>query len=185
MASEQQHAFGEGVSYEDSLPLTWEKVEGTPSDSQLARLNEVDEQLLRLLSSIESRHESDDLSVSSDIVRLELKLDMILELIGQLRQEQMDLPHEVAVTLFHNGMGWHTPTQTGLSLKDRVTVSLYLDPALPRPLQLPGVIVQCESNEDGEYCFLVFDGLGETVQDAIQRLIFRHHRRAIALKKRQ
>lgn len=185
MTEEKQRSFGEGVSYEDSIPLSWEKIDGLPDASQLARLNEVDEQLLRLLASVESRHDSDDSAASSDLTRLELKLDMILELIGQLRQDQMELPHKVNITMYSNGLEWVSPQSTGLELKDRINLSLFLDPALPRPLQLPGIIIQCHQTEAGESCFLLFDGLGESVQDSIQRLIFRHHRRAIALKKHQ
>ena len=55
-----------------------------------------------------------------------------------------------------------------------------ISPSYPRPLELPAAVVKHDTLAAGVRCTAAFVGCSEPVQDWLEKLIFRHHRRRIA-----
>jgi hypothetical protein len=60
-------------------------------------------------------------------------------------------------------------------------VEVYLSPLYPRALVLPGITLAATRPD---YARVAFHDLGKPVQDALEKLIFRNHRRRVALARR-
>lgn len=172
--------FGDGLVYEASLPLHWRMADEAPSPADEAERrarNERNDDLLRILSivdqsGIERNEEKPDFH--QELLRLETKLDLILELVGEVASKELGVPPRVPVKLSARGMAWRTDSPPPLNA--RVILSLYLQPGLPRPIVIAARVIAV----DGNVVSTVFEGTSEAVEDGIDKLIFRHHRRAIA-----
>ena len=60
-----------------------------------------------------------------------------------------------------------------------MTVSLYINPALPAPLCLYGVI---EAVGEGGWISIRFQDVTQTVRDLLEKMLFRHHRKTVAMR---
>jgi Atypical PilZ domain, cyclic di-GMP receptor len=175
--------LGDGLIFEEMMPLEWAEAP-LPAGPELARLNADNFQLLGAESSLEEARVHDALKEESpalvhELQRLEYKLNILLRLTADLSVRHSGLPAAQAVRLSSRGLEWLGADpkagvgQTGLA-------SLYVNPALPQPLKLPCRIAG-ERQADGRRALqFQFAGVSESVAEAIDKLIFRHHRRLIA-----
>ncbi|MDH5436908.1 MAG: hypothetical protein OEX83_09115, partial [Gammaproteobacteria bacterium] len=63
---------------------------------------------------------------------------------------------------------------------------LYINNSYPTPLLLSGKVEMVENLEEGIFHVVVnFMGMNEAVTDQFEKFIFRHHRRGVALSRRQ
>jgi hypothetical protein len=184
--SEDTHPSGEGLCYEDRLPLAWQKLADPGNSGVLARLQADNESLMRLVDAMQTHHvETDDRGgMQPELARLEHKIDVLLTMVGQIREQQIQMPEARDMALYADGLALALMSPDELLPGTAVIISLYLDPSLPRPLQLAGNVENVSTLDDGtSWVFVRYGGLGESVQEAIERLIFRHHRRAVAMAK--
>ena len=68
----------------------------------------------------------------------------------------------------------------GPDVGDSGVLSLYLHPAIPMPLLLPGHMVDSIEDDAGQWLRFEPAALSEAESDALARHVFRHHRRGIA-----
>ncbi|MEJ2346782.1 MAG: PilZ domain-containing protein [Gammaproteobacteria bacterium] len=175
--------LGEGIVYADRHPLTWEQLSAPPAAEELARWNAASEQVLRLVAALED-HWAEPIDEpygpqGHELARLDFKLNLVLELVSQLVRRQVPMPERREIRLNGNGVQWES---TGDAPPDgsHVRVFLHLHDNLPRALELPGRVVERTPTDAGECVTVRFEGLSESVQDLLDKLIFRHHRRSIA-----
>jgi hypothetical protein len=178
MTDQSTESFGSGLALEESLPLRW-RVAETPVAAPAASL--ANEETLRVILSFDEHHvEASDENPEfvQDLQRLESKINLILELVSQVLARQLQLPEALPVRLSAHEIEWQTVSApaTGSS----VLVEIYVCPRYPRPLFLPATV----QGFAGGRVRAVFDDLGESVQDLVEKLIFRHHRRQIAATRR-
>ena len=177
-----ENLFGDGLVFEESLPLEW--LEGPlPDGLDLARLNAENHQLLGAESSLEETRVHDALKDESpalvhELQRLEFKLNILLRLTAALSAQHNVLPGNQMVRLSARGLEWsgaQVPAAgaTGLAV-------LYINPALPQPLKLPCRVEGDRREGDLRVAQLRFVGLSEALAESIDKLIFRHHRRLVA-----
>ncbi|MDE2306216.1 MAG: PilZ domain-containing protein [Gammaproteobacteria bacterium] len=174
--------LGDGLVYEDSMPLGW-SVAPPPASAELARLNADNLQLLGAEASLEEARVHEGLKDESpalvhELQRLEFKLNILLRLTADLAVQHSPLPPRQAVRLAARGLEWvgvSSPKvgESGLAL-------LYINPALPQPLRLTCTCVGERVHDGQRVAQLRFEGLSEAVVDGLERVIFRHHRRLIA-----
>lgn len=170
------------LAWEEVLPVAF--VPGTV---------EVDERLLahrvaanlRVLHTCEAleerRAERDDESTGSpEIARLEQKVDLLIEMVGHLVSQAGSRPPAVVASLSGDGVRWRgtAPIPEAGSLG---MVEIHPREGVAEALRLPGRIV--DSGADGRVA-LSFEGLAEAELDAIERFVFRQHRRKIAGRRR-
>lgn len=136
---------------------------------------------LRALAALESTgHEGEHESSGHETptARLEAKVDLVLQLLGEVLKANRPLPTAVDVTLHAHVVTWASasppPPQT------RGIVTLYLSPKLPWPLILPAQIIRVE----GQTVHAQLLHMSEDAQDWLDRTLFRYHRRELHARPR-
>lgn len=181
MTSSGTSSLGRGVVYETRIPLNWKPLKAMPEPSQLLSLNDHNETVLRTVLSLEevgSEHSEEGGGSNQELVRIEAKLNLALNLVGQLLAAQSTIPPKLPVILGADALEW-----SGGKLPadgQPLLLEIYLHSSYPRPLRLVGFCTNRKSGTGAPSCRVVFEGLSESVQDVLEKLIFRHHRRAIA-----
>jgi hypothetical protein len=178
MHDQTPDSFGAGLVLEDRLPLSWHVNESPDAAAHLQLSNE---ETLRVILSLDEHHaEASDENPEfvHEVQRLETKINLILELVSQILASQLQLPKVQAVRLSAQEIEWaadNAPT-TG----SHVLIEAYVCPRYPRPLFLPATVKE----SGGGRARALLDDLGAPVQDLLEKLIFRHHRRLIAATRR-
>jgi hypothetical protein len=174
--TESPDSLGSGVALEDRLPI---RCHGS---SEAARPQD-NEDTLRAILSLDEHHHSElndeDPALAQEFARLESRLNLVMELVGQLLVRQLALPEPVPLRLFAGGVEWETarPPSPG----QPAMIELYVCRRLPRPLWLPATMVGAPRPG---WSAARFAELGEAVQEQLEMLIFRHHRRQVAAVRR-
>ena len=174
--------LGEGLIYEDSLPVRW--TPGPPPDGLvLARLNHDNHQLLGAESSLEEVRVQEALKDESpaliaELQRLEFKVNILLRLAADLAMRHSGLPAPRPVRLSSAAMEWSGEEAPPIGSSGIAAV--YINPALPQPLRIPATVISARDGAGGRVTQLQFSGLSEAVVQQLDKLIFRHHRRLVA-----
>lgn len=171
--------FSEGLVYEAMLPVGWRVLEEAPSAAVIRGQNERSEDLIRMLSVIGQTGAADYGEEKSDtfqeLMRLETKINLVLDLVGELVSRDAGMPERTSVRLSSRGVEWEAGDNPPKP-HELLSLNLYLRRNLPRPLELTGKVVAVHNS----VVTAVFEGASEAVVDGLDKLIFRHHRRAIA-----
>ncbi len=183
-AAPPQEQF-DGICYEDALPIEF-RPGPLPEAAALAGLNADNFQLLIADASLDEARvpsseskSDDDSTIAEDMHRLEHKVNVLIQLVAKLVAKDQQLPAVQPWRLYSGGIEWraaatdYAPAATG-------QVLLYVSRQFPQPLRLPGRIVASRRDDSGEWVRFNFAGLSVSVGEGIERLIFRHHRRAVA-----
>lgn len=175
--------LNEGLVHEDDLPLGWAEVEGLPPEQRLAAINVSNEALIRACEGLEESHRPSEESpeLAHELARVEAKLNLVLELLGDWLRVQGGQPQSHRVRFNALGLEWWAAQ--GPAPNALVRVELYVCPAFPRAMTLFGRVVTREQDADGVRTVLAFEGLSEAVRDGLERMIFRRHRREVAQRR--
>ena len=177
--------FAEGLSFHDSLSLRWKRLSELPDNSTLLRLNQRNLSLLQSLLLNDDRVldvEPELEPLAFKIERLDQKMTLLTELLSDLLRTQTLLPAEKLVRVSAKGISWEV-SEDDLHPDQLLQIDLYLLDEVPRPLQIIGLIVGREpSRANSDYRITMsFVELSETVDSLMGRLVFRHHRREVAM----
>ncbi|MHB8346874.1 MAG: PilZ domain-containing protein [Acidiferrobacterales bacterium] len=179
-----QSVLGAGIAYEGMLPLIWR--EAAPVDGFQQRAEQAaNEELLRVLSVLEEHPPEladDHPVVAQELRRLDSKLDLVLDLVGRVLGYHEPLPSPVAVRLHARDLEWNDVRAP--SAGSRIHVALYLCLRIPRPLALSGRVRSVQSFAGGFRIVMDIDDPGEAVAEQLEKIIFVHHRRTVALSRR-
>lgn len=178
MHDQTPDTFGAGLVLEDRLPLHWHINESPDAASHLQLSNE---ETLRVILSLDEHHieaSDENPEFAHEVQRLETKINLILELVSQVLARQLQLPEALPVRLAAHEIEWETATAPAVG--SLLLIEAYVCPRYPRPLLLPATV----KDSTGGRVRAVFDDLGAPVQDLLEKLIFRHHRRLIAATRR-
>jgi atypical PilZ domain-containing cyclic di-GMP receptor len=167
------------LAYEDLLPVRWCPTAETVSE--VAAAQHLVERNLRVLQGCDALEEhgqlekSDDESPhSADLMRLDFKLNLLLDLAGQLLAQSQ--PRARPVQIRFNAMGATFHSDDVLVPGTHGILEITLREIIVQPLRLPCEVVSSAQGESR----VRFLWLGETVADHIEKLVFRRHRRKIA-----
>ena len=159
---------------ERHLPLRWSGLPaGQPAQVQFNQL------AFALLDALEEPvHGRPDAEPHSDMLRVETKLNLILQLLTQLLHKDVTVPAAQTVRFASDSVAWSAPE---VNAGEQVMLSLYLDSAVPVPVVLHGAV---SAVEDG-WARLGLTSLGEELQASWSRWVFRQHRRDVAKNRQQ
>jgi len=169
------------IAYEDLLPVRWRPEAAAPTDVQAASLAERNLRVLQACDALEEHGQldkkkaDDDSPHSADLMRLDFKLNVLLDLVGQLLAQTQ--PHPQSTQIRFNAMGAVWKSGENLSTGSHGVLEITLRDVIVQPLMLPAEIV---TGADAGFVRARFLALGETVADHIEKLVFRRHRRKIA-----
>ncbi len=164
------------IAFSGSLPLSVGLLSSRPSEQELLRANDSNELLLRSVSALEEKidfEENDELV--QELRRQDMKLNLILDMIGALLMQQQVIPASRELQLSAGGL--RASVSPNPAESQYCHVQLYIEPAIPRPLSFFG---QCHPSAQAGLTDVLFIGLSQTVTDNLDKFIFRHHRRRIA-----
>lgn len=174
-----------GLIYEDVIPLRWSVVTAALTEAQQARLQETNEEALRIIAALdehpaESSNEHD--AVAQELQRLDFKLNMVLDLVGQLLSQHLVLPAPAPVRLGPNSIEWDAPAVPDAG--GLVNVEIFLSRKYPRAITLHGRVRQVNALGGARRVQVMFESVSALVQQSLEKFIFRHHRRRIAHARR-
>jgi hypothetical protein len=168
-----------GIEHHAYLPLAWQDA-GVLTPQQIADWMRDNVIALQAIDAVESHtsqaHDREsERAASSDhnTVRLEAKVDLLLQWMGKLLLAQQPLPPATEFILGPEVVAWKCATT--LKPGSLGVLSLYLAPNVPTPLMLPVEVISCA---DGETRAKLLH-LTEDAQDWLDRTLFRYHRRAL------
>jgi hypothetical protein len=176
--------LAEGLVYAENLPLAW-SVSPLPEGEAQAHLNEHNDATLRvmlLLDEVFPVSVDDYANQLSELARVDLKINLVLELVGRIIRSQSEMPPCRAVRIGGRGIEW-LQTEAGAAVPEvgaAVQGEIYLQPKYPQSVMLTGVVTAVDALPEGQRVRMAFAGISEPVIDRLETLIFRHHRRSIA-----
>ena len=176
------------LAWEEVLPVDF--VPGAiPADPRLvAHRVAANLRVLHTCEALEERRaeRDEEHAGTPESARLEQKVDLLIEMVGHMVSQSGSRPAAVVASLNAAGLDWR-PTDNRSSAAPMVqpgttgTVEVYLRESVAEALRLPGAVVAAGS--DGRISF-GFRDLAEAEVDALERFVFRQHRRSIAGRRR-
>jgi hypothetical protein len=171
----------EELAFQSVLPVHWRPTPN-PSERDLAAV--FADRNVRLLQAWDAMEEhgptekaDDNSPAAADLMRLELKLNLLLDLVGQILATNRPRPQAVPVRFNALGAVWRSAGGALPEAGAQGVAEIYLHDALAEPLRLPGRVTNVTPDGHIKVKFLP---LGEAVADLIEKLAFRRHRRQIA-----
>jgi len=170
--------YSERVTYDDGLHVACVALTQPLGDLQRAAMRDRNLSVLGTLSAFNERR-SEGLDEESpggqEMQRLDSKLNVLMAMLDQLLQRGADLPARSHVSF--NAMGALLPASLWPVGSARALVRLHFDGCLALPLEL---VARYAQERDADHVFVAFETMDEATCDAIERLVFRHHRRKVA-----
>lgn len=126
----------------------------------------------------DSRNEEEEGTQGLALRRIEAKLDLLLTLVGNLNAQANADPR---VLLRWSAQGVRMPAGNACVEGSTGLFRMQATPWLPEPLVLPAVVLACAPSDDGTPSqWLQFAPLPDATRAALERHVFRQHRRAVA-----
>jgi hypothetical protein len=172
----------DGLAIEDIVPVAWEDADFSHS-ALLEHANDETARALQAIAVYEEapRSPTDDLiHMPSDSSRLEAKIDLLLSLVSKVVSERVGAPDSSAMILRNSSIEW----QIGLMQVSRGAsgiISIWMNPHIPLPLRLPCRIDNVIERNGHAWAQARFEYLAHNVSDGLGQVIFRHHRRQVAI----
>lgn len=171
-------AFSERVTYDDGLHAGCGALAQPLGELQLAAMRERNLSVLNTLAVFSERRSDapdDESPLAQDLLRLDSKLNVMMAMLDQLLRRDTALPPRQAVSF--NALGAVLPRSIWPAGQVSGLLRLHFDGCLALPLELPARLVQ---ERDVDHVFVAFESIDEATCDALERLVFRHHRRKVA-----
>jgi hypothetical protein len=168
--------FEQRVSSEESLHVDSEPLVWPPSRAQQLYLAERNATTLAAIAALEERcmDTDDDNPLMQEIQRMDAKLNALIDIVNHLLVPTASLPPRQLLRF--NVVGAVLPAAL-LPAGEALVLRPRFDVCRSLPLELPARV---ERRLDDGQVFVAFAPMGDVLGDAIERLVFRHHRRKVA-----
>ena len=170
----------EELAFQGVLPVLWRASPGPLDADTAASLAERNLQVLQAWDAMEEHgpvEKPDENSpYAADLMRLERKMNLLLDLVGQILAANRPRPAAAPVRFNALGAVWRcTPPLPEAGAQG--VLEVHLHECLAQPLRLPGRVTNVTPDGNVKARFIP---LGEPVADLIEKMAFRRHRRQIA-----
>ena len=177
MNTARWNEFEQRVSIEELLHVAIEPLAWPMPHAQALGLAERSGNALAAIAALEERRvetADDDNPLMQEMRRMDAKLTALVDIVNRLLVPPGALPAQHLVRFNARGavLGADMPLPG-----DAVLLSLRFDHCRSLPLELPALR---EMQFDDGRTFVRFPSVNEALGDAIERLVFRHHRRKVA-----
>lgn len=174
--------FGDALTCDELRPAAF--LAGGIDSAALASFNARGEALLQSLAVVEDgvRNEEPEQPADHALHRLEAKVDLLMALVAGLCASRDDDPMQpLQWSARGASLAIAAPVPVGAGGRFRVRPSDWL----PSPLILPATVLACDTDADGHSrIWLRFGPLSPALEAALERHLFRVHRRAVAESRR-
>lgn len=171
-------AFSERVTYDDGLHVSCVALTEALGDLQRTAMRDRNLSVLGTLAMFSERRSDtadEESPMALDLQRLDSKMNVLMAMLDQLLQRHAELPPRSRVSF--NAIGALLPLSLWPAGQTQALVRLHFDGCLALPLEL---LAQRVQERDADHIFVSFETMDEATCDAIERLVFRHHRRKVA-----
>ncbi len=174
-----------GLTYTDDIAISWRSVSHQPDQQHLAMVNASNEDFLRDVAVIGDgggQKETAEAAggVAQELMRLDLKLNLVLDLVSTLIYHELDIPDTCPVRLSATEVTWEGDVPPP---GENVYLQLYIQRGLPKPLCCYGEVVSTAEEHAAGKARVRFVGLTGAARAWLEKLIFRHHRREVAFQR--
>lgn len=177
MGNARWDEFEQRVSVEELLHLTVEPISWPMPRARTMALTEKNSNALAAIAALEERRveaAEDDNPLVQEIRRMDAKLTALVDIVNQLLTPTESLPGLRLVRF--NARGAVIPTEL-VPASEAMLLSLRFDHCRSLSLELPA---RSERQLEDGRTFVAFLTPNDAQSDAIERLVFRHHRRKVA-----
>jgi len=170
------------LAYQDILSFAWRPTVQAADPEVAAGYMERNARLLQAREALDQLgpvavEKSDENGPNAaDLLRLELKINLLLDLVGQVLATSRPRPQAVPVRFNAQGVVWRSANPLPEAGAQGIA-EIYLHDALAEPLRIPGRVTSV--SPDG-HVKVRFVPVGEPVADLLEKLCFRRHRRQVA-----
>jgi hypothetical protein len=170
------------LTWDGVIPIAFVPGSAVTDDRMIAHRVAANLRVLHTCEALEERRAEieEDLSGAPESVRLERKIDLLIELVGHWVSRSGLRPAAAVARLSVGGVSW-SPGAPVPSVGAVGSVELFLREGVAESLRLPGRIVAMDP--DGQVT-VAFVALSEAEGEALERFIFRQHRRTVAVQRR-
>lgn len=182
MQDDAWQTFSERVSSEESLHADSEPLSWPPQEAHLLRLAERNATTLAAIAALEERRADlgeDDNPLMQEMLRMDAKLTALVDIVNHLLVPTDTLPPRQLLRF--NAVGALLPASL-VPPGEALLLRLRFDLCRSLPLEMAARV---ERRFDDGRVFVVFAPPGDALGDAIERLVFRHHRRRVAEARQQ
>jgi Atypical PilZ domain, cyclic di-GMP receptor len=172
----------EELAFQGVLPVLWRATAAPPDSDTAAGIADSNQQVLQAWDAMEEhgpaekQKADENAPYAADLMRLERKMNLLLDLVGQILATNRPRPTPASVRFNALGAVWRgTPPLPEAGAQGILEV--YLHDCLAQPLRLPGRVTNVTPDGNVKARFVP---LGEPVADLIEKMAFRRHRRQIA-----
>lgn len=170
----------EELAYEDVLPVVWKRLPEPFDPAVIGSFADRNLRVLQALSALEEHGQidkpDDKAPHAADILRLDLKVNLLLDMVGALLVASHPRPPAVAIRFNTLGGTWKASPPFP-DLGNQGVLEIYLRDCIADPLRLVGRISSV--GPDGRIKAR-FIPPGENIADLLEKLAFRKHRRQVA-----
>lgn len=167
------------LAYQDVLPVAWRRLAQPLDDVAVTVVTDRNVKTLQVALAIEEQGMVDKTDEKSphaaDLARLEAKVNLMVDLLGQLLAASQRRPTPAEIRFNALGAEWRTsaPPQVG----EQGLLDIYLRECLAQPVTLTGRVMRV--TPEGQVR-VNFTPPGEATADLLEKLAFRRHRRQVA-----
>ena len=167
------------LAYQDMLAVGWRPLPKALDLPTVTSIADSNVRVLQVCAAIEEQgsvEKKDEKSPhSADLMRLEVKMNLLLDLMGQLLAAAK--PRPAATMIRFNALGAVWKSATPARVGEQGLLDIFLRDSLPQPLTLIANVTHVAA--DGQVK-VAFSPPGEATADLIEKLAFRRHRRQVA-----
>jgi len=183
MSEPAAERFEQQLAFAGELRLEWHVLASPPGAEELMRLRDANLTVLNLVAAVEEHRTDagDEESASGlDLLRLDAKLNLLLELMQRMAARDREPPARRPLRVNAHGVALAADASAP-AIGSTVAVCIHLDACRAMPLELPARVVAL--SEPG-WVLLAFIEPGPAMEEALDRLVFRYHRRQVAIERR-
>jgi Atypical PilZ domain, cyclic di-GMP receptor len=184
--NELGNSENQGLIYEDMLPIRWLPMDGKTLALDLAKLDIKNEEFLRFIEVLDEHPNESSVehsNINQELAKIEVKFDLLLNLVSKLLGVYFPLPSPVHVKVTPSGIQWIT--SEAINPGEHGHVEIYMSSRCPRALVFPARVDLNEIEGEAYRVTAQFCEMSGTTRERLEKLIFRHHRRGVALARRR
>lgn len=176
----------DGLALHENLPFLWEPSPLT-EPAELERCSQETARALQALALFEEapREPLADAGhhQGQELAHLEAKVDVLLSLVTRLVADRHGSPEPHNTVLRADSLEWSGPVAERVVPGDTGIAVLYPNAMLPLAFRLPARVAGITERSGSRWILARFDHIPSPVQVGLEKLIFRRHRRQIALSR--
>ena len=167
------------LAYQDVLPVAFKPLARPMDLPAVAALTDRNVRMLQVCAVLEEQgaieRKDDAAAHTADVMRLEVKVNLLLDLVGQLLAAQ--LPRPVPALVRFNALGALWKSANPPRVGQQGLLEIWLRDSLPQPLALIANVTHVAADGHVKGSFVP---PGEATADLLEKLAFRRHRRQVA-----